>query len=152
MNITKLVMVLMMSLTILGGCENGAETIKIEGDYRFLLIQGVNSKEIASNETKKEVEDIEKISTLIQKLESVEVTKQKPEKLNEKNKLLNETSNYIIALSENEKLQGKTYFINMFEDGSFIYQDPSGNKLKYVSTENHPKLYEEVKELLMISF
>ncbi len=142
----------MLSFTILCGCGAGSDTIEIQGEYKFLTIQGVDNNGVVSKETKKEVEDIDKISTFIQKIESVEVTEQKPEKIKEKNKLLNESGNYIIALAENEKLQGKTYFINMFEDGSFIYQDPSGTRLKYVSIENHPKVYEEVKKLLMISF
>ncbi|TKD69766.1 hypothetical protein [Pseudalkalibacillus hwajinpoensis] len=150
MNLMKVIIVSMLSFTILCGC--GSDTIEIEGEYKFLTIQGVDNNGVASKETKKEVEDIDKISTFIQKIESVEVTEQKPEKIKEKNKLLNETGNYIIALAENEKLQGKTYFINMFEDGSFIYQDPSGTRLKYVSIQNHPNLYEEVKKLLMISY
>ncbi|WP_273835164.1 hypothetical protein [Guptibacillus sedimenti] len=152
MNLMKVIIVSMLSFTILCGCGAGSDTIEIQGEYKFLTIQGVDNNGVVSKETKKEVEDIDKISTFIQKIESVEVTEQKPEKIKEKNKLLNESGNYIIALAENEKLQGKTYFINMFEDGSFIYQDPSGTRLKYVSIENHPKVYEEVKKLLMISF
>jgi hypothetical protein len=153
MNFLKVVVVLIFSVTILSGCRS--EKIEIpRNDYKLLYIQGVDKNGTASDETQKEIQDIDKINNFIKRVDSMEVSEQKSDKINQIIQRLKDSGNYIIVLSNSEKLQGEMYHINIFEDGTFMYQDPyaDDNNMKYISIEKNPELYEDIKDLLMISF
>ncbi len=151
MNKWRVVITLVLSVTILSGC--GSNKIDLpENEFDLLYVQGVDQDGTVRSGTKKEITDTDKIHVFMESVDSIEVSEQQTNKLKQMSRKLNEMGNYIIVLSETDKRKEETYNINMFEDGTFMYQATDENKMNYVSTEKHPELYETIEDLLEISF
>lgn len=120
--------------------------------YSHLHIQGVDQGGVAADTTKKAIQSPDKINAFIEKVDGLEVTKPHKEDILRKLKQLNVSGNYMITLSDDEKMVGKMYTISMFSDGTFMFQDPLIRKIRFVSKEKHPDLLKEVKSLFGITF
>ena len=151
MNLLRVVITLVLSATIISGCSSN----KIElpkNEYELIYIQGFDQNGAVGIGTKKEITDTDKIHAFMETVDSIEVSEQQTDKLKQKSQKLNERGNYIIVLSETEKIKGATVYFNMFDDGTFMYKAPDDKKMNYISTEKHPELYKKIKDLLEISF
>lgn len=150
----------MISITFLSGCvnkEENSESIVLNipsvNDYTVLYIQPIDKNGGTSESNEVVINDKKKILELIDKVNKMEVVKSPSKDFNERVKKLKQQQGYLVSLSDPEHTTDKQFFMIFFKDGSIQFQYPGENKkgfVLYLSTEKHPELLEDFKELLKL--